>query len=394
MASRRHDAPAMQLSFACESDSSLPVPRQPARLFPPRQGLVVRCAGQEPSIRARQGRSSRHSRARVENRAQECRRPLNAFARVKGALRARLAARRRRARKTLHGSAWTIPRSQPRSRAARARQGCAPLPDRRRGPGSVARSGTFGATHSGLHRRARARPRRNGRRLSRAPAFPAARGGDQVLASVTLSANPSANASGARPRSWGGSAIRGIAQVHGAGTALTEHGEMPWIAMEYVRGEPLLDHASRLELRGRIELMAELCHAGRARAREGRRALRPQAVERARRRRRRRIRVLDFGVARLAGGRGQDRAAHAHRPARWHARLHEPRAGARRRGTGRRALGRPRARRARVRGAHRTGCRSSWTRTTSCGRSARSARSRRLACAGCAAMLPATSRRS
>ena len=53
----------------------------------------------------------------------------------------------------------------------------------------------------------------------------------------------------------------GLAQVHGTGMARTALGEQPWIAMEYVRGRPLLEHAAGLDLRSRIELLAELCRA-------------------------------------------------------------------------------------------------------------------------------------
>jgi predicted Ser/Thr protein kinase/tetratricopeptide (TPR) repeat protein len=96
----------------------------------------------------------------------------------------------------------------------------------------------------------------------------------------------------------------GIAQVHGAGTLLTEHGEMPWIAMEYVRGEPLLEHAWRLELRERIELLAELCHAVEHAHAKGvvHCDLKPSnvLVDEAGK-----IRVLDFGVARLVEDEGE-----------------------------------------------------------------------------------------
>jgi serine/threonine protein kinase/Flp pilus assembly protein TadD len=55
----------------------------------------------------------------------------------------------------------------------------------------------------------------------------------------------------------------GIAQVYEAGTEESEQGPQPYFVMELVRGIPLDRHAAekRLDLRGRLELMARVCDA-------------------------------------------------------------------------------------------------------------------------------------
>ncbi|MGH7151094.1 MAG: serine/threonine-protein kinase, partial [Planctomycetota bacterium] len=58
----------------------------------------------------------------------------------------------------------------------------------------------------------------------------------------------------------------GIAQIHEAGIAEVETGRgtvepLPFLAMEYVEGRPLLEHAAGLDLRDRLELMARICEA-------------------------------------------------------------------------------------------------------------------------------------
>lgn len=55
----------------------------------------------------------------------------------------------------------------------------------------------------------------------------------------------------------------GIAQIYEAGTEDTEHGPVPYFAMEAVRGTPLLDYANLADLdtRGKLKLMAEITDA-------------------------------------------------------------------------------------------------------------------------------------
>jgi non-specific serine/threonine protein kinase/serine/threonine-protein kinase len=55
----------------------------------------------------------------------------------------------------------------------------------------------------------------------------------------------------------------GIGQIHEAGTADTGFGPQPYFAMEFIRGESLLEYAKARELnpRQRLELMAKVCEA-------------------------------------------------------------------------------------------------------------------------------------
>jgi serine/threonine protein kinase len=55
----------------------------------------------------------------------------------------------------------------------------------------------------------------------------------------------------------------GIAQIHEAGTADSGFGPQPYFAMEFIRGESLLEHAKahKLNTRQRLELMAKVCDA-------------------------------------------------------------------------------------------------------------------------------------
>jgi serine/threonine protein kinase/tetratricopeptide (TPR) repeat protein len=55
----------------------------------------------------------------------------------------------------------------------------------------------------------------------------------------------------------------GIAQIYEAGTADSGFGPQPYFAMEFIAGWPLLEFAEerRLNLRGRLELMAKICDA-------------------------------------------------------------------------------------------------------------------------------------
>ena len=55
----------------------------------------------------------------------------------------------------------------------------------------------------------------------------------------------------------------GIARIFDAGTADEGHGAQPWLAMEWIRGVSLTEHAgrARLGVRERLELMAKVCDA-------------------------------------------------------------------------------------------------------------------------------------
>jgi len=94
----------------------------------------------------------------------------------------------------------------------------------------------------------------------------------------------------------------GIAHVYGVGLAQSEQGELPWIAMEYVRGTALQEYvAGRApDLRDLVGLFADLCDAVEHAHQKGivHRDLKPSNVlvdEHGQ------VRVLDFGVARLVG---------------------------------------------------------------------------------------------
>ncbi|MCB9920189.1 MAG: serine/threonine protein kinase [Planctomycetes bacterium] len=56
---------------------------------------------------------------------------------------------------------------------------------------------------------------------------------------------------------------RGIAQIYEAGKASTEHGELPYFAMELVDGPSLLEYACRnaMSTRDRVRLLIEVCEA-------------------------------------------------------------------------------------------------------------------------------------
>ena len=92
----------------------------------------------------------------------------------------------------------------------------------------------------------------------------------------------------------------GIAQIYEAGTAETPFGRQPYLAMELVNGQSLLDycHTRRLDLRQRLELMAKICDAVEHAHQRAliHRDLKPANIlvdESGQ------PRVLDFGVARL-----------------------------------------------------------------------------------------------
>jgi tetratricopeptide (TPR) repeat protein/predicted Ser/Thr protein kinase len=92
----------------------------------------------------------------------------------------------------------------------------------------------------------------------------------------------------------------GIAQVYEAGTADTPFGPQPYFAMEFVRGEPLLQYADSHQLgtRQRLELIVRICEAVHHAHQRGivHRDLKPDniLVDQAGQ-----PRILDFGVARV-----------------------------------------------------------------------------------------------
>jgi serine/threonine protein kinase len=55
----------------------------------------------------------------------------------------------------------------------------------------------------------------------------------------------------------------GIAQIYEAGTAENEFGPLPYFAMEFIRGQPLLEYANahQTDIRHRLDLMARICEA-------------------------------------------------------------------------------------------------------------------------------------
>ena len=93
----------------------------------------------------------------------------------------------------------------------------------------------------------------------------------------------------------------GIAQVYEAGTAMPERGLQAFIAMEYVDGKPLVEHAKaeRLSDRAKVELLVQVCDAVQHAHLRGviHRDLKPSNIL---------VdtsghpRVLDFGVARIS----------------------------------------------------------------------------------------------
>lgn len=92
----------------------------------------------------------------------------------------------------------------------------------------------------------------------------------------------------------------GIAQIYEAGTADTDHGAQPFIAMELIEGQSITGHARDRELgtRERLELMADVCDAVHHAHQKGviHRDLKPAniLVDRAGQ-----PKILDFGVARM-----------------------------------------------------------------------------------------------
>jgi tetratricopeptide (TPR) repeat protein len=92
----------------------------------------------------------------------------------------------------------------------------------------------------------------------------------------------------------------GIAQIHEAGSAVTDVGEQPYFAMELVDGQPLTQFATarELDVRQRVELMVKICEAVHHAHQKGviHRDLKPAniLVEPSGQ-----PKVLDFGVARL-----------------------------------------------------------------------------------------------
>src|SRR5499425_815091 len=92
----------------------------------------------------------------------------------------------------------------------------------------------------------------------------------------------------------------GIAQIYEAGTADSGFGPQPYFAMEFIRGESLLEYAKAHELntRQRLELMAKVCEAVHHAHQRGiiHRDLKPGNIlvdESGQ------AKVLDFGVARV-----------------------------------------------------------------------------------------------
>jgi tetratricopeptide (TPR) repeat protein/predicted Ser/Thr protein kinase len=92
----------------------------------------------------------------------------------------------------------------------------------------------------------------------------------------------------------------GIAQIHEAGTADTGFGPQPYFAMEFIRGQSLLEYAKAYELntRQRLDLMAKVCEAVHHAHQRGiiHRDLKPGNIlvdENGQ------PKVLDFGVARV-----------------------------------------------------------------------------------------------
>ena len=89
----------------------------------------------------------------------------------------------------------------------------------------------------------------------------------------------------------------GIARIYEAGTAETESGLQPYFAMEFVAGRPLLKHASDMERRAKLELIARIADAVHHAHQNGiiHRDLKPDNIlvdEHGQ------PKVLDFGVAR------------------------------------------------------------------------------------------------
>ena len=95
----------------------------------------------------------------------------------------------------------------------------------------------------------------------------------------------------------------GIARIYAAGSAAVAGGEEPYIAMELVRGRPLVEHADAagLDDRGRLALVAEVCDAVHYAHQRGvlHRDLKPSNVLVAEDGR---PRLVDFSVARLIDG--------------------------------------------------------------------------------------------
>jgi eukaryotic-like serine/threonine-protein kinase len=91
---------------------------------------------------------------------------------------------------------------------------------------------------------------------------------------------------------------KGIAQIYESGTATTEHGDIPYLAMEMVDGQTITDAANKLPIDARLTLFAEVCDAVHAAHQRGiiHRDLKPANIlvnecgE---------PKILDFGIARL-----------------------------------------------------------------------------------------------